>query len=48
LTLVPISLYPLGRRIKVSFALGRGKKAHDKRESIKERDLMRSLRRIGE
>lgn len=48
LTLVPISFYPLGRRIKVSFALGRGKKAHDKRESIKERDLMRSLRRIGE
>ncbi len=44
LTLVPLSFYPLGRRIKVSFAVARGKKAHDKRESIKERELMRRLR----
>jgi len=45
LTLVPISFYPLGRRIKVSFALARGKKVHDKREKLKERDLMRRVRR---
>jgi len=48
LTLVPISFYPLDRRIKVSFALGRGKKAHDKRDSIKERDRMRHARRYDE
>ena len=45
LTLVPLSLYPLGRRVKLAFALCRGKKAHDKRESIKERELSRRLRR---
>lgn len=48
LTLVPISFYPLRRRIKVSFALGRGKRAHDKRDSIKERDRMRHARRYDE
>jgi SsrA-binding protein len=45
LTLVPISFYPVARRIKVSFALCRGKKTHDKRESLKERDVMRRVRR---
>jgi len=45
LTLVPLSFYPLGRRIKVSFALAKGKKARDKRESIKEREVMRRIRR---
>lgn len=45
LTLVPLSFYPLGRRIKVSFAVCRGKKAHDKRETLKQRDQERSLRR---
>ncbi len=45
LTLVPLSLYPLGRRIKVSFAVCRGKKTYDKRETLKKRDLERSLRR---
>lgn len=48
LTLVPLSLYPLGRRVKLAFALCRGKKAHDKRDSIKERELSRRLRRQDE
>lgn len=48
LTLVPFSLYSSGRRIKLSFALCRGKKTHDKREKLKERDAMRQLRRVGE
>lgn len=48
LTLVPLSLYPLGRRVKLAFALSRGKKAHDKRDSIKERELSRRLRRQDE
>lgn len=48
LTLVPFSLYPSGRRIKLSFAICRGKKLHDKRESIKARDLARQIRRGDE
>lgn len=34
-------------RCKVEISLGRGKKLHDKRESIKERDLDREMRRDG-
>jgi SsrA-binding protein len=45
LTLVPLSFYPSARRIKLSFALCRGKKAPDKREALKERDIMRQARR---
>jgi SsrA-binding protein len=48
LTLVPLSFYPVARRIKVSFALCRGKKAHDKRASLKKRDVERSIRRFDE
>lgn len=44
LTLVPLSLYPRGRHIKLSFGLCRGRKAHDKREKIKKRDLDREMR----
>jgi len=44
LTLVPFSFYPKGRRIKISFGLCRGKKTHDKREAIKQRDLKRQIR----
>ena len=43
LTLVPFSLYPSGRRIKVSFGVCRGKKSHDKREAIKQRDSKRQV-----
>lgn len=38
LTLVPISLYNKGSKLKLSFGLARGKKQHDKRESIKKRE----------
>lgn len=44
LTLIPFSLYPLRRQIKVRFGLCRGKSTHDKRESIKRRDLDREIR----
>ncbi len=46
LTLVPFSLYPRGHRVKLSFGLCRGKKAYDKRETLKARDLDRSTRRV--
>ena len=45
LTLVPISLYNKKNKIKLEFALVRGKKKPDKRESIKARDAKRSIER---
>ena len=42
--LVPINLHYKNGRIKLDFGLGRGKKLHDKRESIKKRDVEQSLR----
>jgi len=46
LTLVPVSLYTNKRLLKLNFALVRGKKKADKRESIKERDTKRDLERL--
>lgn len=46
LTIVPLSLYNKGGKIKVSFAVARGKKQFDKRETIKKRDTDRDLRRL--
>ncbi len=47
MTLVPLSVYFNGRgRAKVELALAKGKKAHDKRESIKERDWKRDKQRL--
>jgi SsrA-binding protein len=45
LTLVPISLYNKGNKVKVSFAVGRGKKSRDKRETIKRREADREIHR---
>lgn len=45
LTIVPISVYNKGRKIKLLVALVKGKKKYDKRESIKKRDTDRELRR---
>src|SRR5688500_12829575 len=47
LTLVPLSIYFNARgRAKVELALARGKKAHDKRDVIKERDWNREKQRL--
>jgi|SRR3989344_3871647 len=45
LTLIPISLYSKGSRIKVEVAIARGKKKRDKRQSIKEREEKRHIER---
>ncbi|MGH6659015.1 MAG: SsrA-binding protein SmpB [Sphingomicrobium sp.] len=47
LTLVPLAIYfnPRGRA-KVELALARGKKEHDKRDTIKERDWKREQQRL--
>jgi SsrA-binding protein len=47
LTLVPTRLFINDRGFaKMEIALGRGKKMHDKRDSIKERDAKRELSRM--
>jgi SsrA-binding protein len=47
LTLVPLSVYFNTRgRAKIELALAKGKKAHDKRETIKERDWKREQGRL--
>ena len=48
LTLVPFSLYPRGRHIKLRFGLCRGRKAHDKKEKLKQRDVDRDIARGDE
>lgn len=45
LTIVPISVYNKGKKIKVDIAVARGKKKFDKRESIKKRDTDREMKR---
>lgn len=45
LTIVPISLYTMGRFIKVECAIAKGKKKHDKRETLKKRDDTREMER---
>jgi SsrA-binding protein len=45
LTLVPLSVYSKNHKIKVSIAIGQGKKVFDKRETIKKRDLDREMER---
>ena len=47
MTLIPLSVYFNGRgRAKVELALAKGKKIHDKRETIKERDWKRDQARV--
>lgn len=45
LTIVPISVYNKGKKIKVEIALVKGKKKIDKRETIKKREIDREIRR---
>jgi SsrA-binding protein len=44
LTLVPTRMYFRNGRVKVALALARGKQAHDKRETIKRREIDRETR----
>jgi len=43
LTIVPVSCYTKGNRIKLEIALAKGKKKYEKREVIKKRDLEREI-----
>jgi SsrA-binding protein len=46
LTIIPVKIFVNEKnRLKIEIALARGKKLYDKRESIKERDIERDMRR---
>lgn len=45
LTIVPISVYNRGSYIKIEIGIAKGKKKHDKRKTIKDRQQKRDLRR---
>ena len=45
LTLIPLKVYNKGRRIKLEFAVARGKKQYDKREIIAKREAARNIER---
>ena len=44
-TLIPVSLYFKDSKVKVQVGLCKGKKLHDKRESMAERDTKREMQR---
>ena len=46
LTLVPLEMYFKGGRVKVLLALAKGKQAHDKRHTEKDRDWQREKSRL--
>ena len=43
LTLIPLRMYFKGGRAKIELGLGRGKKLHDKRATLRERDQRREM-----
>ncbi|MCP4091949.1 MAG: SsrA-binding protein SmpB [Planctomycetes bacterium] len=45
LTMIPMRMYFSGRWAKVEIALGRGRRLHDKRQVIKDREAKRDIRR---
>ena len=44
MTIVPVRIYLKNGRVKVAISLAKGKKAHDKRETIKRRETDRETR----
>lgn len=46
LTLVPLSLYTKGRRLKVEIGLARGRKQYEKRDVIKKRAVDREIQAV--
>jgi SsrA-binding protein len=48
MTLIPLAIYPKASRLKIEFAVAKGKKKGDKRQAIKERedniDILRAIK----
>ncbi len=45
LTLVPLKLYFKGRRAKILLGLAKGKKTYDKKQALKEKDILRDMQK---
>jgi len=45
MTVIALRMYLKGSRVKLEIALAKGKKLHDKRHALKERDATREMRR---
>lgn len=45
-TMILLEVFTLNNRIKIKLGVAKGKKLYDKRNSIKERDIQRDLRRV--
>jgi len=45
LTMIPVSVYNKGRKIKISIGVAKGKKKYDKRETLKKRESDRDINR---
>ncbi|MBR6778907.1 MAG: SsrA-binding protein SmpB [Clostridia bacterium] len=46
LTIVPTKAYFVDSNLKVEIAIGKGKKLYDKRESLKEKDINRRIKKL--
>lgn len=46
LTMIPLSMYFVNAKAKVELGIAKGKKLYDKRETIKQRETERKLKRI--
>jgi len=46
LSLIPLAIYPKGKKLKIEFALAKGKKKSDKRQTIKKREADRDIHRV--
>ncbi|HRY62285.1 MAG TPA: SsrA-binding protein SmpB [Candidatus Paceibacterota bacterium] len=46
LTIIPLSVYIKGRKLKLDIAIAKGKKKFDKRETIKKRETAKNIERI--
>jgi len=46
LTIIPLKIFTLGKKLKLELAVARGQKKYEKRDKIKKRETERTLRRI--
>lgn len=46
LTIIPLAFYLKEGRVKVRVGIAKGKKSHDKREAVKERDEKRNIQKM--
>lgn len=46
-SLIPLSLYFKGNKIKITVGIGQGKNLYDKRQSLKDKDANREMHRVN-